>query len=150
MIHLTRQVECKSEYIPSEADLFAWVNYAMQNSAIDYDLCIRLVEPEEIQTLNKTYRHKDKPTNVLSFPFDMEGIELDRPILGDLVICPVVLEKEALEQDKTLEAHWAHIVIHGTLHLLGYDHENEDDANIMEQLEIDILKKIGYDNPYED
>lgn len=150
MIHLSVQIDCAANNIPSEADLRTWANQAAHELSHDADLCIRIVEPEEIQALNKTYRHKDKPTNVLSFPFDMEDIELERAILGDLVICPAVLQQEAIEQSKSLEAHWAHMVVHGTLHLLGYDHEDEADATIMEQLEIDILNKMGYHNPYEE
>jgi len=101
----------------------------------------------ESRELNHTYRGKDKPTNVLSFPFEAPpGIEL--PLLGDLIICRQVVEQEAQEQEKTLEAHWAHMVIHGSLHLLGYDHIEDDEAEEMESLETEIMLALGYPDPY--
>ena len=98
--------------------------------------------------LNSQYRHKAYPTNVLSFPFDMPDIE-ETPFLGDIVICASVVNEEAIEQNKLPEAHWAHMVVHGTLHLLGYDHETEADANIMEPEETHILHRLGFANPYQ-
>src|SRR5690606_24067449 len=94
------------------------------------------------------YRHQDKPTNVLSFPADIPA-ELNLPLLGDLVICAPVVEREAMEQRKTLEAHWAHMVVHGTLHLVGYDHITEPEAEEMESLETKILTGMGFPPPYE-
>ncbi|WP_288791436.1 rRNA maturation RNase YbeY, partial [uncultured Enterobacter sp.] len=97
--------------------------------------------------LNLTYRGKDKPTNVLSFPFEAPpGIEM--PLLGDLIICRQVVEQEAKEQQKPLEAHWAHMVVHGSLHLLGYDHIEDDEAEEMESLETEIMLALGYEDPY--
>ncbi|SFV84272.1 Metal-dependent hydrolase YbeY, involved in rRNA and/or ribosome maturation and assembly [hydrothermal vent metagenome] len=112
------------------------------------ELLIRIVSKDEIQSLNKTYRHQDKPTNVLSFPSDLP-IEIDESILGDVVICTDVVASEAKAQNKTFEHHLIHMAIHGTLHLLGYDHVEESDANKMESLEIEILEKIEISNPYE-
>lgn len=101
------------------------------------ELCIRIVNEEESARLNETFRHKKGPTNVLSFE-----------TLGDLAICGDIVEKEAKSQHKDIEAHWAHLTVHGILHLAGYDHEKEEDAKKMEDLEIKILKKLGYGNPY--
>jgi len=112
------------------------------------ELLIRIVDKLEIQNLNKTYRNKDQTTNVLSFPSDLP-IEIDESILGDVVICADVVANEAKAQNKTFEHHLIHMAIHGTLHLLGYDHVEESDANKMESLEIEILEKIEIANPYE-
>jgi len=112
------------------------------------ELLIRIVDRDEIQTLNNTYRHKDKPTNVLSFPSDLP-IEIDESILGDVVICTDVVLEEANEQKKTFDNHLTHMAVHGTLHLLGYDHIEENDAIKMEALEIKILEKMKIANPYE-
>jgi len=111
-------------------------------------LLIRIVDKAEIQDLNKTYRDKDQPTNVLSFPSDLP-IEIDEAILGDVVICTDVVADEARAQNKTFDHHLIHMAIHGTLHLLGYDHIDEKEALIMEGLEIKILEKIEIANPYE-
>ncbi|HAD99863.1 MAG TPA: rRNA maturation RNase YbeY [Gammaproteobacteria bacterium] len=112
------------------------------------ELLIRIVDKLEIQNLNKIYRNKDQTTNVLSFPSDLP-IEIDESILGDVVICTDVVANEAKAQNKTFEHHLIHMAIHGTLHLLGYDHVEESDANKMESLEIEILEKIEIANPYE-
>jgi probable rRNA maturation factor len=112
------------------------------------ELLIRIVDKVEIQNLNKTYRHKDKVTNVLSFPSDLP-VEIDESILGDVVICADVVANEAKVQNKTFDHHLIHMAIHGTLHLLGFDHIKESDANKMESLEIEILEKIKIANPYE-
>jgi probable rRNA maturation factor len=113
----------------------------------DFDVLIRIVDKEEICLLNNTYRKQDKSTNVLSFESNLP-IEVDEKLLGDVVICTKVVMDEAKEQNKSFNDHLIHITIHGTLHLLGYDHIKEDDAKIMESLEIDFLKKIGVNNPY--
>jgi len=112
------------------------------------ELLIRIVGKVEIQNLNKTYRDKDQPTNVLSFPSDLP-IEIDEMILGDVVICTSVVANEAKSQNKTFEHHLIHMAIHGTLHLLGYDHVKPMDAQKMESLEIKILEKMQINNPYE-
>ena len=105
------------------------------------------VDEAESHELNLTYRGKDKPTNVLSFPFEAPpGIEM--PLLGDLIICRQVVEQEAKEQQKPLEAHWAHMVVHGSLHLLGYDHIEDNEAEEMESLETEIMLALGYEDPY--
>jgi len=112
------------------------------------ELLIRIVDKDEIQTLNKTYRHQDKPTNVLSFESDLP-VEIDEAILGDVVICTEIVAEEAKAQNKTFDEHLTHMAIHGTLHLLGYDHIESEDAKQMENLEIKILEKIKIANPYE-
>ncbi|GBL32479.1 rRNA maturation RNase YbeY [Candidatus Methylopumilus planktonicus] len=107
------------------------------------EITIRIVDNDESQNLNNIYRKKKYPTNVLSFLVDDEV-----HLIGDIVLCAPVIEKEALEQSKKLEAHYAHLIIHGALHLYGYDHENKKDADIMEAKEIKILTGLGYKNPY--
>lgn len=146
----------EGEHNPSESDIQSWVEatlaYNDTGSGADFnsdaELTIRIVEEEEIAELNQQYRQKQGSTNVLSFSVD-EDLPLDIPLLGDLVICPAVVVREANEQNKTLTEHWAHMVIHGTLHLLGYDHIEEDQAKVMEQIEISILQGLGFSNPYE-
>lgn len=143
--------------LPKEALISSWVLSVLEE--LDYqkkvcELTIRVVNNKESQMLNQTYRNKDKPTNVLSFPFelpdgfDLVDIELDNYLLGDLVICHEVLVKEAAEQNKEIKYHWAHMIIHGVLHLLGFDHINESEAKKMEDLEIKILAKNKISNPY--
>jgi len=128
-----------------------WVEAALQGAehrAAESELTIRIVGIDESAELNQAYRHKSGPTNVLSFPFEpIPGIEL--PLLGDLIICAPVVQKEAAEQQKSTVSHWAHMVVHGCLHLLGYDHIDPTEAETMEGLEIVILATLGYDNPYE-
>ena len=135
--------------LPTEEQLTLWASTALKGRT-DFEepeLTIRLTDEEESQALNSEYRGKDKPTNVLSFPFEMPpGIPLE--LLGDLVICVGVVEQEAKEQEKITEAHWAHMVIHGCLHLLGYDHIKDDEAEEMEALERDLLASLGYPDPY--
>ncbi len=114
-------------------------------------MTLRLVEEAEIVQLNRDYRHKDMPTNVLSFPFDVpRGLPESEcnSELGDVVICAPVVQREAVQQGKTEESHWAHMVVHGTLHLLGYDHITDAEAARMESLEIRILAGLGFTNPY--
>ena len=148
VIEVDVQVVTK-EVAPSESQFTEWVTLALQGQK-NAEMSIRLVDAEEIRELNQTYRHKDKATNVLSFPFEvLEGVP-DCYLLGDLVICPSVVEQEALAQNKPLTSHWAHMVVHGTLHLLGYDHVTDEQANIMEPLEIMLLAKLGYANPYQE
>jgi len=109
---------------------------------------VRLVDAPEMASLNKTYRGKDGPTNVLSFPADLPP-DLDLPLLGDIVICAPVVAAEAREQHKSPDAHWAHMAVHGTLHLLGYDHLDENEAITMEALESAILADLHYPCPYQ-
>lgn len=136
--------------IPSTALFKRWAKTALQEKIANAEVTIRIVDKDEIKALNSTYRHKNKPTNVLSFPFEMpEDVDIDIPILGDIIICAEVIIEEAQEQGKSANAHWAHMTVHGILHLLGYDHENNEDAEKMEAEEIGILKELGFDNPYE-
>ncbi|QYK04238.1 rRNA maturation RNase YbeY [Shewanella zhangzhouensis] len=135
--------------LPSEAEFETWVRVALGDTLDEAELTIRIVDADESQQLNRDYRGKDKPTNVLSFPFEAPpGMEL--PLLGDLVICASVVENEALEQHKALEAHWAHMVVHGCLHLLGYDHIEDAEAEEMEALETTLLTGLGYPDPYKE
>ena len=134
---------------PTAPSLRRYAKQTLQDKIPAAEMTIRIVDETEMTTLNGTYRGKHYPTNVLSFPFDMpDDVELDLPIIGDLVICASVVEKEAAAQQKTVAEHWAHMVVHGTLHLLGYDHEQDDAAANMEAEEITILKTLGFDNPY--
>ncbi len=138
----------RSCWTPSHAQLQRWINKALQNKYESVELTLRIVDEQESANLNQRYRNKTGPTNILSFMFDCE-YKTDPLILGDLVICPPLLVHEAKEQEKSLEAHWAHLVIHGILHLLGHDHETEKSAKEMEMLEIQLLKELKYENPYE-
>ena len=131
--------------IPAPATLRAWALAALGREK--GELNIRIVGDEESRQLNHQYRGKDKPTNVLSFQGEPELESL--PVLGDLVICAPVVAREAVEQGKPARAHWAHMVIHGCLHLLGHDHEQDSEALRMEALETRILKRLGFSNPYE-
>lgn len=141
------QIAAAADNLPTKLQWQQWVDAALAGRKTDAELTIRIVECQESQALNSQYRGKDKPTNVLSFPFEAPpGFELN--LLGDLVICAEVVENEAKEQKKALEAHWAHMVVHGCLHLLGFDHINNDEAEEMEGLEVEILQQLGYDDPY--
>jgi len=137
--------------VPAAASFRKWVAAALADRAGEADVAIRVVDEEEGRSLNRQYRGKDHPTNVLSFPADRpeglpEGVKL--PLLGDLVICAPVVEREAREQGKPLAAHYAHLTVHGVLHLLGWDHENDRDAGRMEQREREILARLGIGDPY--
>ncbi|MDD5273667.1 MAG: rRNA maturation RNase YbeY [Methylovulum sp.] len=134
---------------PDEACLQRWVDTVLANYPQDTETVIRIVGSEESAELNSYYRHKQGPTNILSFPFEAPDIDgFESPLLGDLVICAPVLAAEALEQGKPLLDHWAHIVIHGLLHLLGYDHIDDADAEEMEGKEIGFLQQLNIRNPY--
>jgi probable rRNA maturation factor len=133
--------------LPNAAQIKAWVDAALTGFVTEAELTVRIVERDEIQQLNRSYRHQDKATNVLSFPFEAPpGVEL--PLLGDVVICAAVVEEEARQQGKPAMSHWAHMVVHGVLHLLGYDHIEDAEAEEMEGLEIEILAGLGISNPY--
>lgn len=133
---------------PSPDEIRTWVEAALSGQRDEAELTVRIVDTSEIQNLNRTYRQQNKPTNVLSFPFEkLDGIDL--PLLGDVVVCAAVVALEAVQQQKSLQYHWAHMVVHGVLHLLGYDHINEQDAEIMEGLEVEVLHRLGIDNPYQ-
>jgi probable rRNA maturation factor len=143
-VELQRRVKT---WAPPRADITAWASVALGRRASGRELGVRVVGRTESRRLNARYRGRDKPTNVLSFP----AVELPagplRP-LGDLVICPDVLRSEARAQHKVLRAHWAHLVVHGALHLVGYDHERPQDASRMERREIAVLRRLGFPNPY--
>ncbi|OOE34693.1 MULTISPECIES: rRNA maturation RNase YbeY [Salinivibrio] len=142
------QIACESEQgLPSDDQLQAWFEQAVRTARPQAEVTIRIVDEGESQSLNRDYRGKDKPTNVLSFPFDAPpGVEID--LLGDLVVCRQVVEQEAQQQGKALMDHWAHMVVHGSLHLLGYDHIEDDEAEQMEALERELLAAMGVSDPY--
>ena len=135
------------EGLPTEEQIVQWATAAVQPEGDEVEMTVRIVDEAESHELNLTYRGKDRPTNVLSFPFECPD-EVELPLLGDLVICRQVVEREAAEQDKPLMAHWAHMVVHGSLHLLGYDHIEDDEAEEMESLETQIMQGLGFDDPY--
>ncbi|MDN6180473.1 MAG: rRNA maturation RNase YbeY [Halomonas subglaciescola] len=147
--NVDRQVAVEATGLPNDTQLNRWVDgvLARYPKKAGFELTVRFVTPEESQTLNRDYRGRDKPTNVLSFPFEAPP-EVALPLLGDLVICHDVVANEAQQQQKSLANHYAHMVVHGTLHLLGLDHIEDDEAEIMEQLERDILAAFGIDDPY--
>ena len=138
-------------WAPPSRDLRTWASTALGRRALGREIGVSVVGPAESRKLNAQYRGRDKPTNVLSFPAAelprVAGADEPQP-LGDLVICPQVLRAEARDQKKSLRAHWAHLVVHGSLHLIGYDHELEADANRMERREIAVLRSLGFANPY--
>lgn len=146
------QIACAADDLPGDEQLGEWAREAARAAGgTPGEITIRVVDEAESRQLNAEYRGKDKPTNVLSFPFEMpEGLPEGAlpPVLGDLVICAAVVAREAREQGKSPEAHWAHMVTHGVLHLLGYDHQETREAELMEALEIEILAGLGYADPY--
>ncbi len=147
LIDVQRRVQA---WAPARGDIAIWASVALGRRAAGREIGVRVVGPAESRRLNSRFRGKDKPTNVLSFPVAEIPVPLTseaRP-LGDLVICPQVLRAEAREQRKSLRAHWAHLVVHGALHLIGYDHERDADASRMERREISVLRRLGFANPY--
>ena len=136
-----------TEGLPSEAQILQWATAAVQPESDNVEMTVRIVDEAESHDLNLTYRGKDRPTNVLSFPFECPD-EVELASLGDLVICRQVVEREAIEQEKPLMAHWAHMIVHGSLHLLGYDHIEDDEAEEMESLETEIMQGLGFADPY--
>ena len=135
------------EDLPTEEQIVQWAAAAVKPEGDEVEMTVRIVDETESHELNLTYRGKDRPTNVLSFPFVCPD-QVELPLLGDLVICRQVVEREAEEQEKPLMAHWAHMVVHGSLHLLGYDHIEDDEAEEMESLETQIMQGLGFDDPY--
>ena len=133
--------------VPSDEQFESWVRAALDSRREDAEISLRIVDTDEITALNHQYRGKDYATNVLSFPADLPP-ELNLPHLGDIVICAAVVEREADEQKKPHLAHWAHMIVHGTLHLLGYDHIDDEDALVMETLEVEILQSLNIADPY--
>lgn len=146
---LELQIVSESLLIPTQTQFQLWIDTVLKNIDDDIELVVRVIDEPEMIQYNEQYRHKQGATNILSFPFEVpDGI--DSHLLGDLLVCAAVLEKESTEQNKSLADHWAHIIMHGVLHLLGYDHVNDDDAEEMELLEIQFLQTININNPYED
>ena len=141
-LNLSVQYACNREGLPLRADFVRWARATLVGGG---EITIRLVDADEGQELNSEYRGKDYATNVLSFPYDTEPV-----VTGDLVICPSVVTREAAEQNKPLAAHYAHLTVHGMLHLQGWDHENDEEAQQMEDQEREILAALGYPDPYQD
>ena len=133
--------------IPEEKAFRHWVEAALSGRRESAELVIRVVDEEEGRQLNRRYRGQDRATNVLSFPFEAPAM-VETELLGDLVVCAPVVVREAQEQAKAADAHWAHLTVHGLLHLLGFDHQNEREAAAMEKLEIVILAELGFPDPY--
>ena len=159
--HMTNHIELDIQnpdnisISPSLDELCLWANTALKlasnnnTSDLNFDMTLRIVNETEGKELNQTYRNKSNATNVLSFPFEVpENIPLN--LLGDIVICAPIVTKEAEIQHKTTQSHWAHLTIHGTLHLLGFDHVDDNEAKIMENLEITAMVSLGFTDPYMD
>ncbi len=142
------QVACDEDDLPGCAELRAWARAAVGSLRKNTELTIRIVDEPESARLNSSYRYKVGATNVLSFQFDAPA-GVDVPLLGDIVICAPVVRREASEQSKNVNSHWAHMVVHGALHLLGFDHVRAHDADEMEAIETRVLARLGFDNPYE-
>ena len=146
------QVATTREEYPDAAAFRSWIRAALQDYGRDAEVLVRIVDEQESAELNASYRGKQGPTNVLSFPFEAPpGVPAEElgDLLGDLVMCAPVIIREASEQGKSPQAHWAHMTVHGTLHLLGYDHQTDQEAGRMEALETRILAELGFPCPYE-
>ena len=144
------EINSQSQQIPSMSDLERWISAALHSQQLEEaEVSLYIVDETEGQELNSQYRGKDYPTNVLSFPADIPE-EVGIPLLGDLIVCAPVVEREAQEQGKTLAAHWAHMLVHGRLHLLGFDHIEDAEAEEMEALETEIITGLGYPAPYQE
>jgi probable rRNA maturation factor len=142
------EVNSSNANIPSIDNIERWITAALQSDELsDAEVSVYVVDLPESQALNFQYRQKNQPTNVLSFPADIPD-EVGIPLLGDLVVCAPLVAQEAEEQGKSLEAHWAHMLVHGTLHLLGYDHLEDDEAEVMEALETRLLLQLDFAAPY--
>ncbi|MEF8792624.1 rRNA maturation RNase YbeY [Thiohalorhabdus sp.] len=144
------QLPADASGLPSIQSITEWVRAALARvprGAPAGEVVVRAEDADEMARLNADFRGKEAPTNVLSFPADLPPGPWE-PVLGDVVLCPQVVDREAADQGKTVEAHWAHMVVHGTLHLVGYDHQETAEAEAMEGLERRILDGLGYDDPY--
>ena len=139
-LHLTVQFASTATHLPTKAQFKKWAKVALR---VDTEVTIRIVDAEEGRILNSTYRGKDYATNVLTFPMTEDPV-----LMGDIIICAPVVENEAQSQQKSLEAHYAHLTVHGILHLHGYDHETDPEAELMEGIETAIVTKLGYPSPY--
>lgn len=145
-IEVEIQKASSSSTVPSDLKFRQWAAAALRECG-DAELVVRIVDREESQQLNARFRSKEIATNVLSFPAELPE-EVDLPLLGDVVICAPLVEQEAQEQNKLPESHWAHLTIHGILHLLGYDHQTDEEATRMESLEISLLQSLDFRDPY--
>jgi len=151
MLELIIQNQQQDYELPAAELMQKWAAQALMTDA-DAQVSLQVVDSKEGQQLNNDYRGKDKPTNVLSFPMELPAelvAQMEQQMLGDLVVCAQVVDEEAELQKKTTEAHWAHMLVHGMLHLQGYDHIEDDEAEEMEQQEIKILHQLGFENPYQ-
>ncbi|XBC37542.1 MAG: rRNA maturation RNase YbeY [Buchnera aphidicola (Meitanaphis microgallis)] len=147
-IIINLQIACsKKSYFPKKLQYLKWVKACFKKTQSNFEITIRIVKKSEIKFLNKKYRYKNKTTNILSFPSTIHKI-IKSSFIGDLVICGDIIKEEAKKNKKKIESHWAHIVIHGTLHLLGYDHKNYYDFKKMKKMEIKIMLSLGHNNPY--
>ena len=144
-LHLSVQYAAKPDEVPTRSQFRRWVKAALRQDA---EIALRIVDEEEGRALNRDYRGKDYATNVLTFVYDDEFSGAESPLAGDIVLCAPVVAREALQQEKPVEAHYAHLTVHGVLHLQGYDHESDEEARKMEALEIQIVTKLGYADPY--
>ncbi|MDP2878381.1 MAG: rRNA maturation RNase YbeY [Sulfuricella sp.] len=144
-LSLSVQYAAKPDGAPTRAQLRRWVKAALRQDA---EIALRIVDEEEGRALNRDYRGKDYATNVLTFVYDDDFPGAELPLAGDIVLCAPVVAREALQQEKPVEAHYAHLTVHGVLHLQGYDHESDEEARQMEALEIQIVTKLGYADPY--
>lgn len=150
-MNITVQYAADKKLAPAKALICEWALQALAGNTDKTDVTIRIVDLDEMTELNQAYRHKKGPTNVLSFPAELpEEAANEFPILGDIVICAEVVNQEAVQQHKSPHSHWAHMVVHGIFHLLGYDHVKDDEAEEMERREIEVMQKLGFANPYKD
>ena len=147
MVTVELQYAVPQKALPTQAQFQAWADVIKTRDGETQIAAIRVVNEQEMTVLNKQYRQKKGPTNVLSFPAQLHE-QVDVPFIGDIVICAPIVINEAKQQHKTEESHWAHMMVHGILHLQGYDHINDADAMQMESLEIQIMHQLGYENPY--
>ncbi|XBC38053.1 MAG: rRNA maturation RNase YbeY [Buchnera aphidicola (Floraphis choui)] len=147
-IIINLQTACsKKIYFPKKIHYLKWIQASLNKRSSNLEITIRIVKSSEMQSLNFKYRKKNKTTNVLSFPSTSNTI-VKSNFIGDLIICSDIIKKEAIKFNKEIKSHWAHMVIHGTLHLLGYDHNNYYNSKKMKHLEIKIMSSLGYKNPY--
>jgi probable rRNA maturation factor len=147
-LELDIQYAVKEGDVPAEGDFQGWALAALEGRRASAEMTIRVVDEEESAGLNQQYRGKLGPTNVLSFPFQAPP-QVESDLLGDLVICASVVKRQAREQGKTEQAHWAHMVVHGTLHLLSYDHQQAEQAVEMEAIETGVMARLGFPDPYQ-
>jgi probable rRNA maturation factor len=150
-LQISKSVGDQQKNIPKETTIRTWIERSLQaqskKAITSAEISIRIVDEKESAKYNLEYRQKSTATNILSFPADIPEI-IKNPLLGDLLICASIIETEAAQQNKTIEAHWAHMIVHGTLHLMDYDHIKDKQAEEMEALEIEILSLLGFSNPY--